>query len=203
MNLPASKFRRSNLIRQLVAESCADRRVRYRARFAKLGPGVVMPDVASRRRRANMLLDRMLSARLPDVVDCARYIEVLAGRQQMSSGVIATMMTSIERISMDPIRARALAVALADLMYFAEAGVSKGGEIGVYIAVAWDDDRLIVGLGIDGDISPVATAAATRAMLRARAIVLLLLGDFQRGIDGKRMVFGLTFPRDILAGDAE
>ncbi len=108
-------------------------------------------------------------------------------------------MTNVERVFLSPVRARALAVALNDLMHFVEAGSTADEGVSVFLAVAMDEDSLVIGLGVDGGVEPVSSGEASRSLLRASAIVRLLNGDFQRGFDRGRMVFGLTFPRAFTA----
>lgn len=183
----------------MVAKARIVRRRRLRAiKFGSSEGGSAPGEVAVRRRRAAVLVERMLCGPLPAQVDCAQFLQVLAGRHQMASAIIGTMMVSVERVMLNAVQARAIAVALTDLVHFVEAGAARGEQVGIYLAVAVDDDRLIVGLGAEGEIGPVSSLTATSSLLRAGAIVRMLSGDFQRGIDNGRMVFGLTFPRILV-----
>jgi hypothetical protein len=176
-----------------MAEARRIRRARRRlARFSGGAEGV-----ASRRHRAEMLIERMLSGPLPEYVDCSAYLNRLATRRQVASRSIGTMMTSVQGVVLNAVRARALAVAVGELLHFLDV-VATRAPLRVYLAVAVDGDRLVVGLAAEGVIVYVATGDAHLSLLRARSIVSALGGDFQRGIDGHRTVFGLTFPCAIV-----
>lgn len=195
--LPARRPGRLPLLGHLIEEARNARRERRRAVLSPRTDADAREPAVQHRRRAAYSLERMLAGDLPPMVDCARYLRILAERQHRTSDVIAFTMVSVEPLVMSSMRARALAVALMDLVHFIEAGVRPGGSVGIYLAVAFDSDRLVVGLGADRDVRPLAPAGATRALVRAATIVRLLRGEFQRGVDGDRMVFGLTFPRSI------
>lgn len=173
------------------ARSARRRRLRERHPIPAAGERDATQSI--RRRRAALLLERLLCSRVSGDVDAPRYFGRLATRMQMASGVIGRMVTSVTFPTIGASHARMLASIIADLVNYAEDAVSSRGSITVYLAMAIEDGLLIVGIGIDGDINLVSTASASVAMQRARSIVELLRGDFQRGADGSRLVFGLTF----------
>ena len=146
---------------------------------------------------SRMLIERMLSGPLPEYVDCSSYLNRLATRRQVASRMIGTMMTSVQGVVLNAVRARAIAVAIAELFHFLDSGAFDA-PVRVYLAVALDDDRLVVGIGAEGDVSLVVAREAHGALLRARSITTALGGDFQRGVDGARTVFGLTFPQSVV-----
>lgn len=175
----------------LIEEALADRRRRLlgESSDAEAGDGEVM-----RRRRAACLVERMLSSRSPAQADCSRLLEMLAGRLQLASPVIDQMMTSIEPLVMPVRRSRALAVMVADVIAFVEASAAGDGCLKVYVALGIDGDRLVLAVGAEGGLAPVGTADATRCLLRAGTIARLMGGRLDRGIDGDRMVVGITLP---------
>ena len=183
---------RSSQLGGLMSEARRSRRARRR----RSPPRPDAPDEVRRRYRAEMLIERMLSGPLPELVDCSSYLNRLATRRQVASRAIGIMMTSVESVTLNAVSARALAVAIADLLHFLETAAS-GLPVRVYLAIALDHHRLVVGLGAEGELRHVVTREAHRCLLRARSIVAALGGDFQRGVDGDRAVFGLTFPHSI------
>lgn len=189
---------RSGRLRALVDEALVERRQRLSALDA------TMADVDDadglRRHRAAHLVERMLSSRKPARADCSRFLELLAGRLQMASPVIGQLMTSIVPLVMPSRRARALAVMIADVFAFAEASAVRDRELRVYLALGFDEDQLVVGVGTEGAIAPVGTANATLGLLRARAIAELMGGRLDRGIDRDRMVVGITLPAQVADG---
>lgn len=104
------------------------------------------------------------------------------------------MMTSIEPLVMPVRRSRALAVMVADVVAFVEASAAGDGGLKVYVALGIDGDRLVLAVGAEGGLAPVGTAGATRCLLRAGTIARLMGGRLDRGIDGDRMVVGITLP---------
>ncbi|WP_326522930.1 hypothetical protein [Sphingomonas sp.] len=186
----------STLLRHLIGRALVDRRRRLGERHpAPLGGDV--PDLDRRRRRAARMVECTLSGSADGTIDCARFFGRLASHIQMASDVVGTMLSSVEDVAMDAHRARRLATVVADLFYYLEESVPMGQSVRMCIAIAHDDDGLVVGVGVEGAVNPVSCASATVAMLRARNIVRLLRGQFQRGVDGHRLVFGLTFPADF------
>jgi hypothetical protein len=136
----------------------------------------------------------MLSGASKTDVDCARFFGALTTRLQMASNVIAAAHSSISGVTMGGQRARTLATVIADLFYFLEEGVPLGGSIRVCLAIAPENEWLVIGVAADGDVNPVSSRSATDAMLAACEIVRFMGGSIQRGIHGDRLVFGLTFP---------
>lgn len=180
----------SRLLDRLLAAARDDRRIRL-AVLREAPEGVAeMP----RRRRALALLERMLSGPLPECVDCASYLNRLALRHHVASRAIGVMMTRIEPVLLDAAMARGLAVAVSELLDHVDLAAS-GSALPIQLAIGVSDDLLIVGLGAERGVAPLATLSAHRALLRARAITQALGGDFERGVDGDRIVLGLTFSR--------
>jgi len=182
------------MLRRLIAQARAERRLRMRLRYPIPAQAHGARSDVRRRRRAAVLVERMLCASSADTIECGAFFGRLGTRLQMASAVITTMMTSVIKAEMGAAQARVLATVIAEVVRYAEESVATGGSICVYLVMAVEADRLVVAIGIDGDVNPVSTASATVAMLRARSIVKLMRGDFQRGSGGERVVFGLTFP---------
>jgi hypothetical protein len=200
--LPLDDPGQAGVLRYLLSSARRERRRLLRARFASAHGDQLFDGGEIRARRASAMLEKMLGARGPGTIDCARFFSALATRLQIASGVIDAMRTSVMAGTMDATQARALATIIADLVRYGEEAVSEGGSVRVYLAMAVDRGCLIVGVGIDGDVQPVASASASTAMLRARSIVHLMRGEFQRGVDGARCVFGMTFPAEVVDGSA-
>jgi hypothetical protein len=194
--LPIDRYGRSRMLNELVVQARSTRRCRMRQRFSQPADIAATPD-HSRRRRAALLVERTLRLRSSGMVDCAQFFTRLVTQLQMASAVICTMMSSVADAKMGAARARILATIITELVYFLEEAVPAGASVRMCMAIALDDDRLVVGLGAEGGVNPVSSASAFVAMLRARDIVSLMDGDFQRGVDGGRQVFGLTFDADI------
>lgn len=200
--LPLDDLGQASVLRHLLSSARRERRRLLRARLASAHVDRDLDGSDLRARRASAMLERMLGARGSGRIDCARFFPALATRIQLASGVIDAMRTSVMVGTMDAPQARALATIIADLVRYGEEAVSEGGSVCVYLAMALDRGCLIVGVGIDGDVQPVASASASAAMLRARSIVHLMRGEFQRGVDGARCVFGMTFPAEVVDGSA-
>jgi hypothetical protein len=141
------------MLRHYLAKARAARRRRLRAKFPPVAPGERVAPDDWRRRRAALLLERSLAARCQGTIDASLFFETLATRLQMASGVIGAMMTSVPVLAMDAASARALATIIADLIYHAEESVPAGGMIRVYLAIAFDHDLLVVGVGIEGRVN--------------------------------------------------
>ncbi|WP_394654046.1 hypothetical protein [uncultured Sphingomonas sp.] len=185
------------MLEQFVIGARCARLRRLRERFLPVAVDESPDDEALRRRRAAYLLERSLGRRGRGRIDAPSYFNRLATRLQLASDKIGAMLTSVALTSMDAAKARTLATVIADLVYYAEQCAPAGGSIRVYLAMALEGGLLIVGVGIDGEVSPVPTGLASVVLLRARSIVQLMHGEFQRGTDGARAVFGLTFPANI------
>lgn len=187
----------STLLRHLVGRALVDRRRRLRERYPAPLLGDTVELDARRRQRAARMVERALAGRSEGTVDCARFFGMLVSRIQMASDVVGTMFSSVEAVVMKAEQARRLATVVADFFYYLEESVPVGQTARMCIAIAHDTDGLVVGVGAEGDVNPVSGASATAAMLRARDIVRLMDGNFQRGVDGRRLVFGLIFPADF------
>jgi hypothetical protein len=146
---------RSSRLNGLLADARRQRRARRRAS----GPSLNASGDVLRRDRAQMLIERMLSGPLPAYVDCSSYLNRLATRHQVASRMIGTMMTNVQGVVLNAVRARAIAVAIAELFHFLEAGAHQA-PVRVCLAVALDEDRLVVGIGVESDVSQVVARRA-------------------------------------------
>lgn len=189
-NLPARRLGRDERLRLLFEEALRERR----RRLHSLDAVPLFDADGGPRRRAAHLVVRMLSSRCPSQGDAARFFELLANRLQLASTSIGTMMTAVAPIAMMSRRMRALAVVVADVVHFIETCAAQDASLKVYVALGFEDGQLVLGVGAEGEMVPAGSASAARGWRRASAIVQLLGGEAERGVDGERMVFGMTFP---------
>lgn len=170
-------------LRRLLAEARAVRRARQSVESRVGGPSVI----------AAKTLDQVLSSAMPARIDVASYVSRVATLAQLSERTIGSLMTAITPEPMPSAWVRSLAVALVEMFHFVAVGVIEPDLLSLQLAVGRDGNRLIVGIAAIDRFSPVASAAATRGLLRAARIVGILGGSFQRGVDERRMVLGVIF----------
>lgn len=147
------------------------------------------------RLRAAREAEAVLTGELPASVEVGSYVARIATLQQLASGVIGCVMTRTVRLALPARRARAMAFAVRALMSHLETCVKEGGSIDVQLVLGRDRGGVTLALGAVGDLWPVGSASGTLALVRARAILEALGGEFQRGLDAHgRMVFGAILP---------
>ncbi len=152
-------------------------------------------DDVDSRRRAALQLEAALTGRLPTSVDAGPYLSRIVSLQQIASERIGCVMSRTGRLVLSARRARALAFAARSLVCFLESCVTGDGPLDVQFVLGNDPDGATLALGAVGDISPVGTASGTLALVRARALLVALGAEFQRGWDAQgRMVFGAILP---------
>jgi len=146
----------------------------------------------ARRLRAVDRLECALAGDLPRRVGCSGYLTQIATLLQMSATSVRSMTSSVVEAHLPSREARAIAVALTEMVYFADVGTERGGAIDVYLALAREADNLVVALAVKGDFQLLSSADATSGLQRVSAIVDALGGCYARGADAERMVFGIT-----------
>mgnify|MGYP006959304029 CR=1 FL=1 len=142
--------------------------------------------------RALHRADSILAGPLPPRVECGLFLSRSVHRRQLAYTWIRCFKTSIAPIFLPRRQARALAVTIDEVVRFVDGAVNGGEHAAFCLVVANVDRRLIVGLRVEGSVEPVADLSGMTSLLRAAAIVSCLHGEFQRGMDGKRMVFGIS-----------
>lgn len=195
--VPIPSHLRAAKLRRLVAQATRDRGHRLRGMIGSMSAAESQLALEKRKLRAASMILGSLRRRLTGTVDCAAFFERLVGRLQLASGVIGEAVSSIRIAAMDAECARLLAVVVSELVAYLEASVPADGAIRLCVAIALEGQWLAVAVGADGDVRPVTRLSATASMLAAREIVSLMDGEFERGLAGKRLVFGLTFPASL------
>lgn len=138
------------------------------------------------------LADSVLAGPLPARVECDTFISHAICCRTRASSWIRCFKTAIAPISLPRRTARALAVAIDEVVRFIDGTLCAGEHVAMCLVMAVDDQRLIVGLRAEGLLDPVANLAGTTSLLRANAIVDCLQGELQRGIENENMVFGIA-----------
>ncbi|GGB39589.1 hypothetical protein GCM10011380_31390 [Sphingomonas metalli] len=144
--------------------------------------------------RAAALLDEALAGSLPPMVDLSSYLTRVASLAQMAMPAFGTVMSAVAVRRVPSGWSRALAVALVDILRFVAAGLSAGDRTVIQLVVAREMEGIVVGVACLCPFSPLAPARATQGLMRAAAVIAMLGGEFQRGIEPQRMVFGATLP---------
>lgn len=143
---------------------------------------------------AGKMLDELLMQPLPRMIDAGAYLSRAATLQLMSASRISHMESRIQKLRMSSRRARALGAAITELIHFIESGVPRYGFSSLYLVIAREEGRIIVGLSAEGDYNLVGSASGSRSLMRAIAVIRALKGDFGRGSGEDGMVFGIILP---------
>lgn len=145
-------------------------------------------------------LERHLGGRLPDTLDLCPYLTRIATFMQMSDATISTLLTNIAPLRVPSSQARVLAVALNEFMCFLLGCARPDRSMDLCLAVAVDDDRLVVGLAAMRELEPVPARAAMAALLRGTRLVECVGGLVSRGVQPERIVIGMTFDAAAMMG---
>lgn len=143
---------------------------------------------------SSQALEDLLLADAPAMVDVPVYLTRVVSLVQLLTPCFGRILTSIASRSAPSAWSKGLAAAIVEVLHFVAAGLPVGDRTAVKLAVAFEDRAVVVGISFEGPFSPLAPARATEALARAAAIVAALDGDFSRGVEPDRMVFGATLP---------
>lgn len=187
MHTPDATVRLSLLLDQTLNE-------RRRRLYVRDAHAHARDDFAVRRGRAAHLVERMLSSCNPAVRDCSPYLVRLFGRLQLASEVIGSMSMRIDPVRMDGERARALALATADIVRFLEASALPMTTLDLRVVLGRGATGPMLAIAARGEVTAVAPASATRVYDRARLIIQLLRGTVEREIHDGGMTIGVRFP---------
>ncbi|WP_156457914.1 hypothetical protein [Sphingomonas sp. Leaf412] len=148
----------------------------------------------ARRKRARMMVERLLSARSEGVVDLGCLVARHATLEQIATPGVMRLHTSVERILVPDWSARLLLVALSELIHAAGTAALTPCGAALYLAVGWSGGQLVVALAVrHPDCAPVLTGSGADAFMRADRVARAMGGGLVRGMERDGMLFGLTF----------
>lgn len=185
--------RQGRLTRLLIA--AADAR-RERAIVAAHDRGEGGPDFGcgGDRDHAWRLVEDLLNGPMPTRVDVGDFLSHAVSLHVRASEHIDEIRSSIQRLRMSSLRARAMAAVVTEIVHFVDTCVPLHDCAALRIALERDDDRLLLAIAAQGDYRLVGSESGTAALLRAMELVEAMRGCFGRGASIDGMVFGVVLP---------
>lgn len=193
-----SRYDAKRVVRGIMAQSTSARCARSRSRFnSKDAAGQVS---YSAQARATADLESRLTGPLPRFFDAGPYLTRVASLQQTACDAIGVLSTSVDTLRTTAFRARVLAFMQTEVIEYLASCLAPAGSLIVYLAIGKRGSDIVFGAAVRGDWRPVGSLHGHQGLLRAAALVDAMGGSCERGIDGDRMVIGITMPINSESG---